>query len=238
MKQNRKIAIFLAARSGSKRLPNKHFLKINSNLSIIQVCILRLKQVKMVSKIFLCTTKKKADNKFNKICKLHNIEFYRGSENNVSKRLVNCAKKNSIEIIVRITADCPIIDPSIIDKCIKLHFKNKCDYTSNVLELSFPDGVDVEVFSLKKLIQSQILSKTKENKEHVTTFLRKSKRFKKYSFKNNFNYSNRRWTLDHYKDYIFIKRVFKYFSPNIFFSWKDLIEAERYSEGLINIQNR
>ena len=117
MKNEKKIAIFLAARSGSKRLPNKHFLKINKKLRMIDLCILRLKKVKLTKKIFLCTTKKKDDDKFISICKKHKIKIFRGSENNVLKRFVDCAKKNSINHIVRITADCPIIDSKLIDKC-------------------------------------------------------------------------------------------------------------------------
>lgn len=233
-----KIAILLAARSGSKRLPNKHFLKIYSNLSVIDICILRLKKAKMVNKIFLCTTKNKIDNNFIKVCKKHNIEIFRGSTNNVSRRLINCAKENSIEIIVRVTADCPIIDPTLIDKCIKFHFMKKCDYTSNVLDLSFPDGLDVEVINLESLIKSQRLSKTSFNKEHVTPFIRNSKKFKKYSYKNSINYSNRRWTLDYIEDFIFLKKVIEYFSNNIFFSWKELIKAEKMNKELINIKKR
>ena len=138
MLKKNKIAIFLAARSGSKRLPNKHFLKINAKLYVIDLCIKRLKKTKLVKKIFLCTTKKKLDNKFKKITKLHKINLFRGSTNNVLKRYIDCAYENSIETIVRITADCPIIDPKLIDKCVELHFKNNCDYTTNTLKLSFP----------------------------------------------------------------------------------------------------
>ena len=104
MTNKNKIAIFLAARSGSKRLPNKHFLEINSNLRIIDLCILRLKKTKLVNKIFLCTTKKKEDDKFKDVCKLHKIELFRGSTNNVAKRIIDCAKENSIKTIVRITS--------------------------------------------------------------------------------------------------------------------------------------
>lgn len=238
LKKNNKIGILLAARSGSKRLPNKHFLKFTSNLSVIDICILRLKKSKMVNKIFLCTTKNKIDNKFIKVCKYHNIKLFRGSTNNVSKRLIDCARENLIETIVRVTADCPIIDPIVIDKCIKLHFLKKCDYTSNVLDLSFPDGLDVEVFSLNSLIKSQKLSTTKHNKEHVTPFIRRSKRFKRYNYKNIKNYSSRRWTLDYFKDYIFLKKVIEHFSNNIFFSWKELIRAEKINKELINIKKR
>ncbi len=238
MKRNKdKIAILLAARSGSKRLPSKHFLQIRSNLKIIDICLLRLKKVKTVKNIILCTTKNTADNKFLKICSKHKINIFRGSEKNVSKRLIDCATENSLKTIVRVTADCPIIDPTLIDKCIKLYNIKNCEYTSNVLELSYPDGLDVEVFSVNALIKSQKLSKTNYNKEHVTSFIRKSKKFKKYSIKNSVNYSNRRWTLDYPEDYIFFKKVFKYFSKNIFFSWKDLIKAEKTNNELINLKN-
>ncbi len=238
MKNNHHIAILLAARSNSKRLPNKHFLKLNSSLKVIDLCILRLKKTKLVKKIFLCTTKKKEDNKFKKICRLHNIKLFKGSTNNVAKRLIDCAKKNYIKTIVRITADCPIIDPKILDECIKLHYKKKCDYTSNTLKPTFPDGLDVEVIELDKLIESQALSKNKHNKEHVTLFIRKSKLFKKYNFKNKVNYSNRRWTLDNKMDHIFLKKAVSYFLPKIDFSWKELIKAERQNKSLINIKER
>ena len=139
---------------------------------------------------------------------------------------------------MRITADCPIIDSKLIDKCIKLHFRKQSDYTSNTLKLSFPDGLDVEVFSLDTLIKAQKLSKSKFNREHVTPYIRKSKKFKKFNFKNNINYSNRRWTLDNFKDYLFLKKVINYFNPKIFFSWKELIKAEKNNKFLINIKER
>jgi len=236
--QKKKIAIFLAARCGSKRLPNKHFLKINSRYKVIDLCILRLKKTKLVNKIFLCTTKKKEDNKFKAICNKHKIKFFNGSTNYVAKRIIDCAKQNCIETIVRITADCPMIDPKLIDECIKLHFYKNSDYTSNTLKLTFPDGLDVEIMNLDALIKSQKISTSKYNKEHVTFFIRKSKLFKKINYMNNINYSNRRWTLDKFEDYLFLKRVTKYFLPKIHFSWKDLIKAEKINKSLINIKER
>ena len=86
-----------------------------------------------------------------------------------------------IKTIVRITGDCPIIDPGLVDKCIQLHFKRKTDYTTNTLHLSFPDGLDVEVINLSALIKSQKISNTLHNREHVTPFIRESKLFKKSS---------------------------------------------------------
>ena len=156
----------------------------------------------------------------------HKINLFRGSNNNVAKRIIDCAKQNSIQTIVRITADCPIIDSNIIDKCIKLYYKNNKTYTSNTLKLTYPDGLDVEVFNLNTLIKSQNISKNSYNKEHVTFFIRVSKLFKKNNIKNNIDYSNRRWTLDNYSDFLFLKS-YKIFFPNIYFSWKDLIKVEK-----------
>ena len=238
MKPKHDIAIILLARSGSKRLPNKHFYKLTSEYTAIEYCIKRLKKSKKVKKIILCTTKKKEDNKFNNICNKHKIQIFQGSEKNVLKRVIDCAKDNSIKTVVRITGDCPIIDPKIIDECINIHFDKKSDYTTNTLKLSFPDGLDVEVISIDTLIKSQKNSKNKSNKEHVTQYIRRSKLFKKQNFKNPINYSNRRWTLDDYNDFIFIKKVVNHFSPYIYFSWKDLIEAEKNNKFLVNIKER
>ena len=238
MRVKNDIAIFLAARSGSKRLPNKHFLKISSKLKMIDLCILRLKKTKLVKKIFLCTTNKKEDKRFEKICNLHKIKIFRGSTNNVLKRIIDCAKQNSIETIIRITADCPLIDPVLIDRCIKLHYKNKCDYSTNTLNLTFPDGQDIEIANLDALLKSQKLSRSKLNKEHVTTFIRKSKKFKKFNYRSLTNYSNRRWTVDHTEDFLFLKKVIKYFSPKIYFSWIDLIKAEKIDNSLVHIKMR
>ena len=236
--KKKKIAIFLAARSGAKRRKKKHGVRRNPTLRVIDLCVLRLKKSRLVNKIFLCTTKKKEDNKFKNICNKNKIKLFKGSTNNVAKRIIDCAKENSIDIIVRITADCPIIDPNIIDECVKLHLNNNNDYTSNTLDLSFPDGLDVEVFNLDILIHSQPLSKTSYNQEHVTSFIRRSKKFKKYSYKNSINYSNRRWTLDHLNDYFFLQKVLKYFSKKSEFSWKDLIKAEKVNNKLINLKKR
>jgi spore coat polysaccharide biosynthesis protein SpsF (cytidylyltransferase family) len=234
MKVHKDIAIFLAARSGSRRLPNKHFLKLCKDFTVIDLCIKRLKKVKLVNKIFLCTTKKKEDDKFRNVCKQHHIQLFRGSENDVQKRFIDCAKKNSINNIVRITADCPLIDSKIVDECVKIHLDNDLDYTSNILKLSYPDGLDVEIIKLNALIKSQNLKKDLFNKEHVTPFIRSSKLFRKYNLQNLKNCSNRRWTLDYKKDFIFLKKVINYFSPNINFSWKELIKAEKKFPFLIN----
>ena len=106
------------------------------------------------------------------------------------------------------------------------------------MKLSFPDGLDVEVINLNTLKKSQEISKSISNKEHVTFFVKRSKLFKKLNYKCYRNYSNRRWTLDYLKDYFFLKKVLSYFSHNIYFSWKNLIKAEKIKKYLINKKER
>lgn len=91
---------------------------------------------------------------------------------------------------------------------------------------------------MEKLIESQNLFRRGYNKEHVTYYIRRSKKFKKSNYKNSVNYSNRRWTLDTYKDFLFLKKVVNHFSENLNFSWKDLIKAEKNNKSLINIKER
>ena len=238
MIRSKKIGIFLIARSGSKRLPNKHFLKLRKNFKVIDLCILRLKKSKLANYIYLCTTKNKTDDKFVPVCREHKINIFRGNEKDVLKRVIDCAKKNRVKTVVRITGDCPIIDPNLIDRCIKSHIKNNSDYTTNTLEPSFPDGLDVEIIELSSLSQSYKVSKSLYNKEHVTPYIRSSNIFIKKNIQNKNDYSDRRWTLDYFKDYIFLKRVFKYFYPNIYFNWKKLIYSEKKNKKLINKKKR
>jgi len=131
-----------------------------------------------------------------------------------------------------------LIDSSIIDKCVRLHYKKKSQYTTNTLVFSYPKGLDVEIINLEVLLEAQKFSKSRYNKEHVTPYIRKSKLFRRYNLKNSINYGNRRWTLDNYEDYQYLQKVMKFFLPNIFFSWKDLIKAEKQHKFLKNIKKR
>ena len=238
MKNIKQTAIFLAARSGSKRLPNKHFLKLNDELMSIDLCIKRLKLSKKIKNIFLCTTKLKADEKFKNICKKHNINFFAGENKNVLKRFIDCATKNLISNVVRITADCPLIDYKLIDKCFMEHTKNNYDYTSNVLSLSFPDGLDVEIIKTNTLKKSYKLCKSSYNQEHVTPFIKDSKIFKKKNVKNIKDFSDRRWTLDKKKDFYFIKKISNSFYPKIDFSWQEILKREKKAKSFKYIEKR
>ena len=119
----KKFGIFIAARSDSRRLPGKHFKIINEKLklSVIDYCIRRCKKSK-IKNIYLCTSKNKNDDIFQNIVK-NNIEVFRGSKNNVLKRLIDCAEKYKVTDIIRITADCPLVDKNIINNMLEVYKK-------------------------------------------------------------------------------------------------------------------
>lgn len=154
----------------STRLPGKVLKKIN-NKTFLEMVYLRLKQAKKIGKIVIATSEKKADDEIENFCKEKGIDFFRGSEENVLERFYQAAKKFNFETIVRVTGDCPLIDPETADLIIQKHFESKADYTSNVFERSFPRGLDVEVFSFNALEKARNLAAKTDETEHVTSFI-------------------------------------------------------------------
>lgn len=205
--------IIVQARTGSKRFPNKILKKINK-ISILEFLIKRLLLCFTNKEIFIATTTKKNDRKIVNIAKNFNLNFYRGSEGDVSLRYLNCAKKYKIKNIIRITSDCPLIDPFLILKMKKKFYINKLDYLSNTLPLTkstFPNGSDVEIFTFKALKKSRkYLNKGihKSSKEHVTNiFWREKNLFKSNIFSQKINQNIYKYSLDYKTDFDLIKYI-------------------------------
>ena len=135
--------------------------------------------------------------------------FFQGSLENVLSRYYECAKKFKVQNIVRITSDCPLNDPKIIDKVIDNYFTKKSDYATNTLPPTFADGMDVEVFSFKILKFAHKNVKTKFDKEHVTPFIRKLKNIVKTNVRDENDNSKLRLTVDYYEDYQTIQKFLK-----------------------------
>ena len=208
-----KIGIIIQARTGSKRLPKKILKKINKTQNILEFLISRLKQSKTINKIIVATTNLKEDDKILKI-NSKQIEFFRGSQNNVLKRYIDAAEKYGLKHIIRITSDCPFTDPNLIDKMTKKYMNSDFNYVSNVNPPSYPNGFDIEIFSLELAKKSLKNFTTNKNIEHVTYAIRdkdKSKKLKvkSYNFVNKQNLNKNRLTLDTIKDLKIIKKVEK-----------------------------
>ena len=211
----KKIVCIIQARMGSKRLPGKVMKKI-AGIPCINRVIKRVKKSENINQIWLATTKKKEDNILEAVAKKFKIECFKGSTNNVLSRFYNISKISNGDYFVRITADCPLIDYQIIDKAINLCIKKELDYVSNTLDRTYPDGLDVEVFSKSSLLKAYKQAKHPFHLEHVTPYIHGKVpkiiprgKFNKLQIKNNINYSNLRWTLDEKKDLTFLNKLCK-----------------------------
>jgi len=148
--------IIITARSNSTRLMNKHFLKIK-NKPIIQIMIDRLKTLKNFDKIVIATTKNKNDDKFEILCKKNKIECFRGSESDVTGRVLKAADFYNTKYITLVTGDCPLADISIIEQLYTMITNNNYEFITNADTCTYPDGMDVYIFKrsiLKNLYTS------------------------------------------------------------------------------------
>jgi spore coat polysaccharide biosynthesis protein SpsF len=202
--------IVIQARSKSKRLPNKVFRKIDKTNSMLDYLIIRLKNVFDKNKIIIAHPK--SETKFQLFSKKHEINSFSGSENNVLKRYYVTAKKFKLDIIIRITSDCPLVDPKLIKKMLIYFKKKKFDYLSNTLppkKSNWPDGSDIEIFNFRLLEKKISSNLNQEDKEHVTNFIWKNpKKFKLKIFASKKNLSEYKYSVDYIED---IKRNYKNF---------------------------
>jgi spore coat polysaccharide biosynthesis protein SpsF (cytidylyltransferase family) len=152
------------------------------------------------------------------------INYFTGSEDDVLDRFYKAAKKFKGENIVRITGDCPLIDPKIIDDVISNFFSNNVDYASNTNPPTFPDGFDVEVFKFSTLKEAHIKARQSTEREHVTPFIINNKKFKKFNLKYPTDYSSLRLTLDEKEDFVLIAKIIKYFKNNLNFNLKNILD--------------
>jgi glutamate-1-semialdehyde aminotransferase/spore coat polysaccharide biosynthesis protein SpsF (cytidylyltransferase family) len=221
----KKITAIIQARMSSTRLPQKILLKVLKK-TLLEYTVERANQAKRIKEVIVATTTNPADQPVVNLMKKLGIKFYRGSENNVLDRYYQTAKKFKIQHIARLTSDCPIIDPQVIDQIAKKYFDSQADYCSNTLKETFPDGQDVEIFSFKALSQAWKNAKLSSEKEHVTPYLKKHpKKFKLVNLKHSHNLNNKRWTVDESADFKFIKIVIQNLYPqNPNFSMTDILK--------------
>ena len=211
------------ARMESRRLPGKILFNLNKNISMLQFLIKRLNKSELIDKVIVATSNKQADKVLLKHLKEYNCTLFFGASEDVLKRYYNVSKKFKSQNILRITADCPLIDPSLIDKIIKFHYKNNSEYTSNTILNTFPNGQDIEIFKTEVLHKAYKKAKSKYDKEHVTPFIKRLNGIKKFNFTSKVDLSNFRMTLDYYEDFIIIKKIYESLKNKNNFKLKDLV---------------
>ena len=206
------VLAIIQARCGSKRLPGKVLYKIGG-ITVLEFMYQRVMKSKFIDKIIIATSVNSIDDPIEELCLNKNIEYYRGSENDVLDRFFKAALKFNPDLIVRLTADCPLIDYNLIDKTVKLYKIEKVDFASNTVppeNRRYPDGTDVEVFSFNLLKLATENSFDEKEREHVTFYFWKSgDSFSKAILNNHENWSKYRYTLDYKEDFNSIKEIIK-----------------------------
>lgn len=221
-----RVVLIIQARMGSTRLPGKLLKKVLGR-PLIAFLTERLRRVKNVDAIVMATTINPMDAQLIEFCQSEKLSYFRGSEENVLDRYYQCAKEYQADVIVRVTADCPLIDPAVIDEVIQQFLKkySQMDLASNVIERTYPRGMDVEVFSFKSLETVINKAQRPEEKEHVTPYYyRHPETFKMDSIVSKINNSHHRWTVDTSDDLTLISLVLEVIYPkNPSFTLEELL---------------
>ena len=220
-----KIIAIIQARMGSTRLPNKVMKEING-IPMIELLLKRLNLSRELNEIVVATS---FDPK-NKILIDHiqklGFKCEQGSEEDVLDRFYQVAKNNNADIIVRITADCPLIDIDILDEMLCRFKFDQLDYFTNTNPPSYPDGLDISICSFRALEKAHNEATDPFDREHVMPYIRKSNFFKKSSMSHIEDLSKFRWTVDGPEDFSVIQNIFLHFYPEIDFKWTDVLELQ------------
>lgn len=247
MTKKNKIAI-VQARMGSTRLPGKVLKPILSKPMLWHI-VNRLKQSKLIDEVVIATSVKKEDDKIIRFCNKNKIKCFRGSENDVLNRFYETAKHYQAEIVIRITADCPLVDPEIIDHTISTFINERLDYiaiatgagASNKKVYRFPDGLDCEVFTFDALEKAHQNAKNELEREHATMYIwKRPKLFKQQQIESKIDYSYLRFTVDFDTDLNFVRKVYSnLYNQNPHFGLNDVINLIKTKKEIleINAQN-
>ena len=221
-----KITAIIQARSTSMRFPNKALKEINGK-TIVEILFKRLSLSKKINKIVFAIPKESEEKLLKKHLLSLDCNLFEGSNNDVLDRYYKAAKKFKTDIIVRITADCPLVDSSIVDQMISKLIRNKLDFISNCSPPTYPDGLDVWVCTMKALKTAWLKAKNPTDREHVMNYIINSKIFLKDNLELKEDLSNNRWTIDEYEDFLVMKKIFNHFKNNFDFSWKDVLKLKK-----------
>lgn len=221
----KKITVIIQARMGSTRLPGKVLMKVLDK-TVLEYVIERCSFARCVKSVVVATTDGPEDDPIAGLLASRRIAVFRGSRDDVLDRYYQAAAGAGAEHIARITADCPLIDPAVIDRAGEMYAESGADYCANILKRTYPDGEDVELFSLRALEKAWKEAALASEREHVTPFIRKhTELFRCVNFEYPRDISAKRWTLDRTEDFGLIKAVLEALYPaNPAFSMEDAVD--------------
>lgn len=194
------IVAITQARFSSSRLPGK-VLKSLGGQSVLGLHLKRINQSKLINSVIVATTQEPESKEIEQIAISNGAQCFHGDLNDVLDRFYKAVESLKPDYIVRLTSDCPLIDPKLIDDLITQFLESKADYAANFLNPTLPDGMDAEIFTFKALEQAWREATKKSEREHVTPFIRESGKFTLYPVQYPVNWSHFRMTLDTAEDY-------------------------------------
>lgn len=233
-----RIIAVLQARFSSNRLPGK-VLRSVSGKSLLQHQIERIFRSSRIDALIVATSSEPSDDQIAKISQQLGAKIFRGSLEDVLDRVYSAAKQESASVVIRLTADCPLIDSEIIDAIVDKHLTEKNDYTSNTIVPSFPDGLDVEVCEFSALKRAWREAHLPSEREHVTPYIKNNPdKFRLANYSSPIDHSNLRWTIDEEKDAAFIEHVYNEIYPeNPNFLMKDVLALLNRRPELLQINS-
>lgn len=219
------IIAVLQARTGSSRLPVKVLADVLGKPMITRQ-IERIARARLVDRLVIATTGQREDDAIAALAAELRIDCYRGSVDDVLDRFYQCAKRYDADHIVRLTADCPLADPQLIDDLIRLHLREGNNYSSNAMPPTFPHGLDAEIMTRKALVWVWENATKADEREHVTTYIRNNpSRFRIGNLEQKNDLSHLRWTVDEPEDLDVIRRIYEeLYIANPGFTTQDILD--------------
>ena len=216
----------IQARMGSTRFPNKVMRPIKG-VPMIELLIRRLSLCRRLDRIVLATSQAPVNTPLAEHVRGMGFDVYQGSENDVLDRYYQAAMPYRPDAVLRITGDCPLIDPELVDLVVAEYEAQGVEYLSNVLPPTYPDGLDAEIFSFRALETAARQATKHAEREHVTPYIRESGLFRVGNIAQEQDLSGERWTVDEPADFEVVAAVFNHFYPRIDFGWRDVVDLLR-----------
>lgn len=219
-----KIAAIIQARTGSTRLPGKVLMDL-AGQTVLERVVRRVQRSALIGKVEIATTTSPSDDKIADLAKQIEVPVFRGSEEDVLDRYWQASQKCDAKVVVRITSDCPVIDPELIDETIRVFLDQQADYASNSITPTYPRGLDAEVFTVAALERAWKNALKPYEREHVTPyFYEHPELFRLASLNNKIDYGWHRWTLDTPEDLKLMLAIYEHFAARDHFSWREILE--------------
>ena len=223
---------------GSTRLPGKVLLDLGGATVLARV-VRRLQRSRQINQIVVASTIAPADEAIVSECESLQVSCFRGSERDVLDRYYQAARLHSAEAVARITSDCPLIDPTLVDETIRIFKDERADYASDALPRTYPRGLDSEVFTSAALEHAWREAREPYQREHVTPFLYEHpEMFRLASSRGDVDYSHYRWTLDTPEDLSLLRAIYSRFDNRDDFRWQDVIALMQREPELAELNSQ